>query len=116
MDEDGYFYMAERKKDVIKYKAYSIFPGEVEDVISEYTPVKEVSVVGITADVPEFGQIVKAFVVLEDEYKNTASKEDILNYCKDRLAVYKVPRKIEFIEELPRNSIGKVVRKELRGE
>lgn len=116
MDNDGYFYMVERKKDIIKYKAHTIFPGEVENVLSEYEPIREVAVVGITASEPEYGQIVKAFVVLKDEYKGTIGKDDIVKYCKDKLAIYKIPKEIEFVEELPKNVLGKVIRKELRGE
>ena len=74
----------------------------------------EVAVVGIPANEVEFGEIVKAYVVLKDEYKNNITKDDIINYCKDKLAVYKLPKEIEFIDELPRNAMGKVVRKELR--
>jgi len=114
MDEDGYFYMVERKKDVIKYKGYSIFPGEVEEVIKEHQHVSEVAVVGVQANEVEFGQIVKAFIVLKEKYRDTASKDNIISFCKDRLAAYKVPREIEFIDELPKNALGKVIRKELR--
>jgi long-chain acyl-CoA synthetase len=116
MDQDGYFDMVERKKDVIKYKGYPIFPGEVEEIIHEYAPVSEVSVVGVKADDPEFGQIVKAFIVLKDEFKGTISGEDIVNSCKDKLAIYKIPKEIEFIDKLPKNALDKVIRRKLRGE
>lgn len=114
MDEDGYFYMVERKKDVIKYKGYSIFPGEVEEVVKEHQHVSEVAVVGVQANEVEFGQIVKAFIVLKEKYRDVASKDSIISFCKDRLAAYKVPREIEFTDELPKNALGKVIRKELR--
>lgn len=80
MDDDGYFYMVERKKDVIKYKGYSIFLGEVEEIISEYSPVSAVVVVDVKAGDPKFGQIVKAFIVAREVYKSTISGEDIVNY------------------------------------
>ena len=106
--------LTERLKDIIKYKAHIIFPGEVETILSQYTPVREVAVVGVTPKETEFGQIVKAFIVLKDEYKNRITKDDIIDFCRDKLAIYKLPKEIEFIDELPRNAMGKVVRKELR--
>jgi len=114
MDRDGYFYMVERKKNIIKYKAHAIYPGEVETIINQYEPVQEAAVIGIPANDPEFGQFVKAFVVVKDEYKGNTSRDDIIAYCKDKLAIYKIPKKIEFIDELPKNALGKVKRKELR--
>ena len=114
MDEYGYFYMVERKKDIIKYKGYTIIPGEVEEIIKEYEPVNEVAVIGVEAKEVELGQIVKAFIVLKDEHKEKTSKDDITNHCKDKLAAYKLPKEIEFIDELPKNALGKIVRKELR--
>jgi long-chain acyl-CoA synthetase len=114
MDEDGYFYMTDRIKNIIKYKAHMIYPGEVEDVLNEYEPLKEVAVVGIPANEVEFGEIIKAYVVLKDEYKNSITKDDIIDFCRDKLAIYKLPKEIEFIDELPRNAMGKVVRKELK--
>ena len=116
MDEDGYFYMVERKKDVIKYKGYTIFPGEVEEVIREFEPVQEVSVVGVRGEDSELGQIVKVFIVLKEAHKNTTRGEDVIKFCQDKLAIYKIPKEIEFIEELPKNALEKVVRRKLRGE
>jgi len=116
MDRDGYFYMVERKKNIIKYKAHAIYPGEVENIINQYDPVQEAAVIGIPANDPEFGQFVKAFVALKDEYKGNTSREDIINYCRERLAVYKLPKKIQFVDALPRTSLGKVERKKLREE
>jgi long-chain acyl-CoA synthetase len=114
MDKDGYAYMVERKKDVIKYKGYTMLPSEIEDVIKEYEPVREVAVVGVQANEIEFGQIVKAFIVLKDEHKGSIKRDDIIAWCKDKLAVYKVPKEIEFVDELPKNELGKIVRRKLR--
>ena len=116
MDRDGYFYMVERKKNIIKYKAHAIYPGEVETIINQYEPVQEAAVIGIPANDPEFGQFIKAFVALKDEYKEKTSREDIINYCRERLAVYKLPKKIQFVDALPRTSLGKVERKKLKEE
>jgi long-chain acyl-CoA synthetase len=116
MDEDGYFYMTERKKDIIKYKGRIIIPAEVESIISNYEPIKEVAVVGVQPSETEFGQIPKAFIVTKDEYKPTTKKDDIVNFCIDKLALYKIPKEIEFVDKLPRNNLGKVIRKDLRGE
>ena len=116
MDQEGYFYIVERKKDIIKYKGYVIFPSEVERIISEYEPVKEVAVVGSKANEIEYGQVVKAFIVMKDNYKDTITKDDIINYCKDKLAYIKIPKDIQFIQELPKNAMGKVIRKQLKTE
>jgi long-chain acyl-CoA synthetase len=106
--------MVERKKDIIKYKGYTILPSEVESAIREYPQVEEVCVVGTQANETEFGQFVKAFVVPKETYRTTIRKEEIINFCNDKLAAYKLPKEVEFVDKLPKNSIGKVVRKELR--
>jgi len=114
MDADGYFYFIERKKDIIKYKGYTIFPGEIEKVIKENNMIKDAAVIGINN--PMYGQIIKAYIVVKDEYKGKVSKKDIIKWCKDKIAYYKIPKEIEFIDELPKNIIGKVLRRQLRGE
>lgn len=114
VDNDGYFYMVERKTDVVKYKGYPIFPGEVETVISEHKAIKEVAVVGIGARFPEYGQIVKAFIVPRHDYVKSITKQDVIDWCRDKLAPYKIPKEVEFVEELPKDVFGKVVRRELR--
>ncbi|MDD1775965.1 MAG: AMP-binding protein [Candidatus Methanomethylicus sp.] len=111
MDNDGYLHFVERIKDIIKYKSYQVYPKEIEQVISSHPSVYEVAVIGV--DTPEKYQIVKAYVVLKEGYKPTC-QDDILHWCSDNLAEYKVPRAIEFVNELPKNKIGKVLKKELK--
>ncbi len=114
MDEEGYFYIVDRKKDLIKYKGYSVFPREVEEVLYRHEAVKEVAVIGVPH--PEYGELVKAFIVLKDEYKGKVTAEDIINYAKQHLAPYKVPKEIEFRDDLPKSAVGKVLRRVLREE
>jgi long-chain acyl-CoA synthetase len=110
MDEDGYFYIVQRKKDMIIVSGFNVYPNEVEDVIFTHPAVKEVAVIGV-ADAYR-GEAVKAFIVLKEG--GEASEKDLLEFCIARLARYKVPSSIEFAESLPKSSVGKVLRRELR--
>lgn len=109
MDEDGYIFIVDRKKDMIIVGGLNVYPREVEEVIYKYPKVKETAVVGIMDKLR--GEYVKAFVVLK-EGEECTSKE-LLAYLKERLATYKLPRVIEFIESLPKNSTGKILKREL---
>jgi long-chain acyl-CoA synthetase len=110
MDADGYFFVVDRKKDLIKHKDYSVYPRELEDVLYEHPAVKLCAVVGkpdmLTGEVP------KAFVVLKDGAK--ASSEELLEFVNSKVASYKAVEEIEFRNELPISSAGKVLRRELR--
>jgi long-chain acyl-CoA synthetase len=112
MDEDGYFYITDRKKDLIKYKGYSVYPREIEDVLYEHLAVKLCSVVGKPD--PVAGEIPKAFVVLKDGM--TATEEEIKGFVNDKVAPYKAIREVEFRTELPMTLIGKVLRRVLQEE
>jgi long-chain acyl-CoA synthetase len=114
MDEDGYFYFYDRKKDMIKYKGLQVFAREVEEVITSHPQVREAGVIGVPD--PEVGEKVKAIVVLESEARGKVSEEDIMKYCAGKLAGYMVPKIIEFRGEVPKTDIGKVSRRELREE
>ncbi len=114
MDEEGYFYIVERKKDLIKYKGYSVYPREVEEVLYSHEAVAEAAVVGIPDE--KVGEIIKAFVVLKPEYKGKVSDEDLKKFLKENLAPYKVPKIIEFRDELPKSTVGKILRRVLREE
>jgi long-chain acyl-CoA synthetase len=111
MDEEGYFYIVDRKKEIIKYKGYSVYPREIEEILYQHPAVKEAAVVGIPD--PVVGEIVKAYIVLKGEYKGKVSEEEILNYLKDKLAPYKVPKKISFEEDLPKSLVGKILKRAL---
>lgn len=109
MDEDGYFYIVDRKKELIKPGGYQVWPREVEEVISSYPKVLEVGVAGVMDAYR--GETVKAWVVLKPG--ETASEEEIREYCKKNMAKFKVPTEIEFKTELPKTTVGKVLRREL---
>jgi len=112
MDEDGYFYITDRKKDLIKYKGYSVYPREIEDVLYEHPAVKICAVVGKPDKVA--GEIPKAFVILKEGA--TASEEEIKKFVKAKVAPYKAIREVEFRTELPMSLVGKVLRRTLREE
>ena len=112
MDEDGYFYVYDRKRDLIKYKGLRVYAREVEEVLKTHPKIKEVGVIGVS-DI-RVGQNVKALVVLETEARGQISEQDIEEYCKGKLAPYKIPKIVEFIGEIPKTDVGKVSRRELR--
>ncbi len=111
MDGDGFFQIVDRKKDMILGTGgYNIYPREVEDVLYEHPKVMEVAVAGVPVG-KEKGERVKAYVVLKPG--ETATEEEILDYCRENLAYYKVPKFIEFRDELPKSTVGKVLRRVL---
>ncbi|MEM0482210.1 MAG: long-chain fatty acid--CoA ligase [Nitrososphaerota archaeon] len=112
MDEDGYFYITDRKKDLIKYKGYSVYPRELEDILYEHPAVKLAAVVGKPD--PVAGEIPKAFVVLKEGA--AATEEEIMKFVNERVAPYKAIREVEFRKELPTTMVGKVLRRVLREE
>jgi long-chain acyl-CoA synthetase len=112
MDEDGYFYITDRKKDLIKYKGYSVYPREVEDVIYEHPAVKLCAVVGKPD--PVASEIPKAFIVLKDG--TTATEDEIKKFVNEKVAPYKAVREVEFRKELPMTLVGKVLRRVLQEE
>ncbi len=109
MDEDGYFYIVDRKKELIKPGGYQVWPREVEEVISDHPQVLEVGVAGIPD--PYRGETVKAWIVVKPD--ETLSVEEVRDWCKERLAKYKVPTHVEFRDELPKTTVGKILRREL---
>ncbi|HEY3112688.1 MAG TPA: AMP-binding protein [Gemmatimonadaceae bacterium] len=110
LDEDGYLFIVDRKKDLIKTCGFQVWPREIEEVISSHPTVAEVGVVGLPDKMR--GEVVKAFVVLRSDCAVTPS--ELKSYCRDRLAPYKVPAKYEFVSELPKTQIGKVLYRVLR--
>jgi long-chain acyl-CoA synthetase len=111
-DDEGYFYLVDRAKDLIKYKGHSVYPREIEDVLYEHPAVKLCAVVGIPDEVN--GEIPKAFIVIKDDYE--ASEEEIIQFVKDRVAAYKRIRSVEFRDELPMSPVMKILRRVLRDE
>ncbi len=112
MDEDGYFYIVDRQKEMIISGGYNIFPREIEEVLYAHEKIKEAAVVGLPD--PYRGEIAKAFLVLREG--ETMTEEELLDYCRQELAKYKVPHRVEFREELPLSMVGKVLKRLLREE
>jgi long-chain acyl-CoA synthetase len=112
MDENGYFYIEGRTKDMVKYKGYKVMAREVEEKLVEHPAILEAGVVG--APDPNIGETVKAYVVIHEEYKDKITKSEIIEWSKQKLAGYKYPRQVEFIAELPRTAVGKIFRRKLR--
>ncbi|RMF71038.1 MAG: long-chain fatty acid--CoA ligase, partial [Acidobacteria bacterium] len=109
MDEDGFFYIVDRKKDIIIASGFNILPREVEEVLYQHPKVLEAVVAGIPD--PYRGETVKAYIVLKEG--ETATAEEIIAYCKENLAAYKVPTAVEFRSELPKTLVGKILRRVL---
>ncbi len=113
MDEQGYFYIEGRAKDIIKYKGYKVMPREVEEKLYEHPAILEVGVV--SAPDENIGETIKAYIVLKPEYKDgKITERNIIDWAKERLAAYKYPRQVEFLNILPRTAVGKIFRRKLR--
>lgn len=110
LDEDGYLFIVDRKKDLIKTSGYQVWPREIEEVISSHPAVHEVGVAGVPDKMR--GEKAKAWIVLNDGAK--LSESEVKSWCRERLAPYKVPAKFEFVADLPKTQVGKVLRRALR--
>jgi long-chain acyl-CoA synthetase len=110
LDEDGYLFLVDRKKDLIKTSGFQVWPREIEEVISAHPAVAEVGVVGLPDKMR--GETVKAWIVLRPGQTTTGA--ELKAFCRERLAPYKVPGKYEFVTELPKTQIGKVLYRVLR--
>jgi long-chain acyl-CoA synthetase len=110
MDAEGYFYIVDRKKDMVIAGGYNIYPREIDEVLFEHPKILEACAVGIPD--PYRGETIKAFVVLKPG--QTLTEEEVIKYCGEKLARYKVPRMVEFVGSLPKSGVGKILRKELR--
>ncbi|MHB1271304.1 MAG: AMP-binding protein [Rhodanobacter sp.] len=111
MDEAGYFYIVDRKKDMILVSGFNVYPNEVEDAVMEHPGVLEVAAVGVPDE--HSGEVVKLYVVRKDP---NLSEDEIRQFCRERLTGYKRPKLIEFRDELPKSNVGKILRRELRDE
>ncbi len=109
-DEDGYFSIVDRKKDMIISGGFNIYPRDVDEVLFAHPKINEACVIGVPD--AHSGERIKAFVVLKEG--RTATAEEIIDYCKKNLAPYKVPKYVEFVGDLPKSAVGKILRKELR--
>jgi long-chain acyl-CoA synthetase len=112
MDEDGYFYILDRKKDMIIASGYNVYPSEIEDVLYQLEAVEEALVIGVPD--PYRGETVKAYVKIKEGY--TISEEEIKQFGKENLAPYKAPKEVEILPELPKSTVGKLLRRVLRDQ
>ena len=112
MDEEGYFFIVDRIKDMIKTVGENVYPREVEEVLFTHSKVKDVVVVGLPEEFK--GEKIKAYIVLKEGV--TATKDEIIQYCRERLSKFKVPKEVEFRDQLPKTLVGKVLRRVLRDE
>ena len=110
-DDEGFLRVIDRKKDMILVSGFNVYPTEIEDVISRHPKVSESAVVGVDSEVS--GEAVKAFVVRRDQ---SLTKEELTTHCRRNLTGYKVPKEIEFCDDLPKSNVGKILRRELRGD
>ncbi|TVL09273.1 long-chain fatty acid--CoA ligase [Shewanella algae] len=111
MDEKGFFYIVDRKKDMILVSGFNVFPNEVEEVVALHPKVVEVAAVGVPHEVS--GELVKIFVVAKDK---SLTEKELIKHCRHHLTGYKVPKLVEFRDELPKTNVGKILRRELRDE
>ena len=114
MDEEGYFYFVERTKDMIKYKGYSVFAHEIEEVLYAHPKIKEAAVIGVPD--PDVGERIKAIVVPKPDYRGKLTEDEVKEWCEKNLAPYKVPKMIEFRGEIPKTDAFKIDHKRLREE
>jgi long-chain acyl-CoA synthetase len=112
LDEDGYLFIVDRKKDMIKTSGFQVWPREIEEVLATHPAVAEVGVAG-TSD-PTKGEVVHAWVVLRPG--ESATEQDLRAYCREHLAPYKVPARVAFRDTLPKTMVGKVLRRVLKDE
>ncbi|HYK87491.1 MAG TPA: AMP-binding protein [Acidobacteriota bacterium] len=112
VDEEGYFTIEERKKDMLKASGYSVFPAEVEAIMYRHPAIAEVGVVGVPD--PYRGEDIFAFIVLKSGAKGTVSEEQVIEWCRGEMAVYKSPRRVRFVDALPKTASGKILKRLLR--
>jgi len=112
LDDEGYLFLLDRIKDLIKYKGHSVYPREVEEVLYEHPAIQECAVIGVPD--PMKGEDIKAFVLLKKESKGKVTEQDIIEFAKENLAAYKYPREVQFVRSLPKSGVGKILRRTLR--
>jgi len=111
MEPDGYFRIVDRKKDMILVSGFNVYPNEIEDVLGRHEKVDELAAIGVPDE--KSGEVVKIFVTLKD---STLNKDELIAYAREHLTGYKVPKHVEFINELPKSAVGKILRRELRDQ
>jgi long-chain acyl-CoA synthetase len=109
MNEEGFFQIVDRKKDMILVSGFNVFPNEIEEVIASHPKVMEVAAVGVPHE--KSGEVVKVFIVKKDK---SLDKKEIIAFCRENLTGYKVPKEVVFKKDLPKTNVGKILRRELR--
>ncbi|MEL6945278.1 MAG: AMP-binding protein, partial [Bacteroidota bacterium] len=109
MSEDGYFKIVDRKKDMILVSGFNVYPNEIEEVVAGHPKVMEAAAIGVPDE--KSGEVVKIFVIKKDK---SLTKDELIQYCRENLTGYKVPKQVEFRPELPKSTVGKILRKDLR--
>ena len=109
MDSDGFVKIVDRKKDMILVSGFNVYPNEIEDVIASHPKVLEAAAIGIPDD--KSGEVVKVFVVRKD---NSLTEEEIVQHCRQGLTGYKIPKAVEWRDELPKSNVGKILRRKLK--
>lgn len=109
MDDQGFLYIVDRKKDMILVSGFNVFPNEIEDALVEHPKINEAACIGVAND--KTGEAVKVFIVKDDD---SLTADEVIAYCRQQMTAYKVPRQVEFLDRLPKSNIGKVLRRELR--
>jgi len=112
MDDEGFFYVVDRRKDMIIASGYKVWPREVEDALYAHPAVKEAAVIGVPDEYR--GETVKAFVSLKAEFRGQVSADELIAFCRERMAAYKYPRQVEIVEDVPKTVTGKILRRALR--
>ena len=112
LDEEGYIFLIDRVKDMIKYKGHSVYPREIEEVLYEHPAIQECAVIGIKD--PERGENIMAHIILKKEYKGKITEQEIIDWSREQMAAYKYPRIVKFIRSLPKSAVGKVLRRVIR--
>ncbi|MFH1135821.1 MAG: long-chain fatty acid--CoA ligase, partial [Pseudomonadota bacterium] len=110
MDEEGYFYIVDRKKDMIIASGFNIYPRDIDEVLFQHPKIQEACTIGVPD--PYRGETVKVFIVKKPG--ESLTEQEVLAFCRERLAPYKVPKYMEFMDELPKSAVGKILRRELK--
>lgn len=108
IDDNGYVYIVDRKKDIVIVSGYNVYPQELEQILTQHEAIEEAAIIG--QQHPKLGEVLKAYIVTQDEQ---LTKSDVMQYCRQHLVSYKIPRRVEFINELPKNNVGKVLKNQL---
>jgi len=112
LDEEGYIFLIDRVKDMIKYKGHSVYPREIEEILYEHPAIQECAVIGVKD--PEVGENILVHIILKKDYTGKITEEDIISWSKENMAAYKYPRIVKFVHSLPKSAVGKVLRRVIR--